>query len=56
MWALIWLALTSTQQMETYHLGNYADKDTCVSAMSKAAVLVTDKNQTVDCVWINVNK
>ena len=56
MWALIWLALTSTQQMETYHLGNYPDKDTCVTAMSAASVLVTDKNQTVDCVWINLNK
>ncbi len=56
MWALIWLALTHTQEMELYHLANYADKEDCVTALSKAAVLVTDRNQTVDCVWIDLNK
>ena len=56
MWALIWLALTSSQNMETYHLGNFEDKETCASAMSTASVLVTDKNQTVDCIYLNVNK
>jgi hypothetical protein len=56
MWALIWLALTSTQQMELYHLANYKDKENCVTALSKASVLVTDKNQTVDCIWIDLNK
>jgi hypothetical protein len=56
MWALLWIALTATNQMETYHIGNYEDKETCVSAMSKASVLVTAKGQTVDCIWINVNK
>ena len=56
MWALIWLALTGAQNMEYYHLGNYEDKDTCVQAMSKASVLVTDKNQTVECIWISNNK
>ena len=56
MWALIWLALTGAQQMETYHLGNFQDKEECVNAMSRASVLVTDKNQTLDRIWINTNK
>jgi len=56
MWALVWLALSSTQHMETYHLGNYKEKETCVQEMSKASVLVTDRNQTVDCIWIDLDK
>ena len=56
MWALIWLAITSTNEMETYHIGNYADKYACVKELSKAHVLVTDKGQTIDCIWISTTK
>lgn len=52
MWVLIWLALGTNQNVEYYHIDNYSSKDACVKAMSKAAVLVTNKNQTVDCLWI----
>ena len=51
MWILIWLALNG-QTIEHYHIGNYNDKDACIKAMSKAAVLVTGPNQSVDCLWI----
>jgi hypothetical protein len=50
------MALTPAQDIEHFHIGNFADKDACVSAMSKASVLVTDKNQSVNCLWVNVNK
>ena len=56
MWVLLWLALTPTHNMEYFHIGNYKDKDSCISAMSKASVLVTDKNQTVDCIWVDPKK
>jgi hypothetical protein len=56
MWILLWLALESGQTVEHYHIGNYADKDTCIAAMSKATVLVTNNNQSVDCLWVNVKK
>jgi len=54
MWLLVWLALTSSQEMETYHLGNFTDKDSCVKAMSKATVLITNRNQTLDCFWVKL--
>jgi len=54
MWLLVWLALTSSQEMETYHLGNFTDKDSCVKALSKAKVLITKNNQTLDCFWVKL--
>lgn len=56
MWVLLWMALTPAQNIEHFHIGNFANKDACVSAMSKASVLVTDKNQSVNCLWVDVNK
>ena len=56
MWVLIWLAMGTNQNIEYYHIDNYSTKDACVKALSTAAVLVTNKNQTVDCVWIDLNK
>lgn len=55
MWILMWLALTTSQNMEYYHVGTYQTKEECVKSMSKAAVLVTDKNQTIDCIWIKLD-
>lgn len=55
MWILIWLALNG-QTIEHYHIGNYSDKQQCVDAMNKAVVLVTNENQSVDCLWVNINK
>lgn len=51
MWILIWLAM-GTNRIEYYHIDNFSTKDACVKAMSEAAVLVTNKDQTVDCLWI----
>ena len=56
MWVLLWMALTPAQNIDHYHLGNFTDKDACVSAMSKARVMVTDKNQSVTCLWVDTNK
>ena len=54
MWVLLWLALMPNQNMEYFHVDNYPDKDSCVSALSRASVLVTDKNQTVECIWVQM--
>ena len=43
------------QKMEYFHVGNYANQKDCVEALSKASVLGTDKNQTVECIWVNNN-
>ena len=55
-WILIWLQLTTTQSMSYYHVGTYDNKDECVSELSKAAVLVTNKNTALDCIPIQVDR
>jgi len=53
MWILIWLAMGNAQNVEYFHVGTYDNKDKCVSAMQDASVLVTNKNQTIDCIYID---
>lgn len=54
MWVLLWLALMPNQNMEYFHVNSFANQKDCVEAMSKATVLVTDKNQTVECIWVKM--
>ena len=51
----MWLAITGSGNMDHYHLGTFQKKDECVKALSKAAVLKTNKSQTLDCIWIELN-
>ena len=51
MWVLVWLALLG-QNIDYFHVGTYKDKDECVKALKPASVLVTSKNQMVDCIWV----
>ena len=53
MWILIWLAVGSANNIDYFHIGNFDNKDKCISAMSEATVLVTNNNnQTIDCLWV----
>jgi len=51
-WILVWLQLGTGKDLDYYHIGTFSDKDVCVQEMSKAAVLVTNKNSTIDCIPI----
>jgi len=51
MWILVWLALEG-QNVQYFHVKNFLDKDDCTKAMKEASVLVTNNNQTIDCIWI----
>ena len=42
----------NAQNVEYFHIGTFNNKDKCVSAMSEATVLVTNKNQTIDCIYV----
>lgn len=52
MWILIWLAMGNSANIEYFHVDSFDNKDKCVSAMSDASVLVTNKNQVIDCIWV----
>lgn len=52
MWILIWLAMGNSANIEYFHVNSFDNKDKCISAMKNASVLVTNKNQTIDCLWV----
>ena len=45
----MWLAITGSGNMDHYHLGTFQKKDECVKALSKAAVLKTNKSLIKTC-------
>jgi len=55
-WILIWLQLTTSQSMSYYHVDTFDTKEECVSELSKASVLVTNKNTALDCIPIQTNR
>ena len=54
-WALVWMQLLVTSQTVKYfHVETYASKEECVAAMSQAAVLVSNKSETLACLELQV--
>tara|TARA_R110000796_G_scaffold85663_1_gene185778 strand:+ start:188 stop:361 length:174 start_codon:yes stop_codon:yes gene_type:complete len=54
-WALVWMQLLVTSQSVKYfHVETYSSKEECVAAMSGAAVLVSNKSETVVCLELMV--
>ncbi len=53
-WVLIWMQLVSGQSVEYYQLGTFKDEKSCVEALSKATILVTQPSSTVDCLKVEV--
>jgi len=55
MWVLLWVQLMATQNVNHFHIGNYSKEVDCQSAMSAAAVLVTSKNESIACLYVDIN-
>jgi len=54
-WALVWMQLLVTSQsVKYYHVETYASQEECVAAMSEAAVLVSNKSETLACLELQV--
>lgn len=54
-WALVWMQLLVTSQsVKYYHVETYSSKEECVAAMSEAAVLVSNKSETLACLELKV--
>tara|TARA_R100001440_G_scaffold6210_3_gene12933 strand:- start:128 stop:301 length:174 start_codon:yes stop_codon:yes gene_type:complete len=54
-WALIWMQLLVTSQtVKYYHVETYASEEECLAAMSEAAILVSNKSETVACLELQV--
>ena len=54
-WALVWMQLLVTSQSVKYfHVDTFDSKEECVAAMSNAAVLVSNKSETLACLELQV--
>lgn len=54
-WALVWMQLLITSQTVKYfHVDTFDSKEECVAAMSQAAVLVSNKSETLACLELQV--
>ena len=54
-WALVWMQLLITSQTVKYfHVDTFDSKEECVAAMSNAAVLVSNKSETLACLELQV--
>ena len=54
-WALVWMQLLITSQTVKYfHVDTFNSKEECVAAMSQAAVLVSNKSETLACLELQV--
>ena len=45
----------ATQNVNHFHIGNFSKEVDCQTAMSGAAVLVTSKNESVACLYVDIN-
>lgn len=54
-WILIWFVLVPEQGVKYYHLGTFKNETFCKNALKDAAVMVNDKNETVECVGVDVD-
>ena len=54
-WALVWMQLLITSQTVKYfHVDTFDSQEECVAAMSQAAVLVSNKSETLACLELQV--
>ena len=56
MYILVWMQLFSTQSVDHYQLGSYATLEECTAALSKAAVMITHKSETVACLEVETQQ
>lgn len=52
---LIWFVVIPDQGVKYYHLGTYDNETFCKTALKDAAVMVNDKNETVECIGVQVD-
>ena len=51
---LIWFVLVPEQGVRYYHLGTYENETFCKTALRDAAIMVNDKDETVECIGVQV--
>ena len=54
-WLFVWFVFVPEIGVKYYHLGTYENETFCSTALRDAAVMVNDKNETVECIGVQVD-
>jgi hypothetical protein len=54
-WLLVWFVFVPEMGIKYYHLGTYENETFCSTALKDAAVMVNDKNETVECIGVQTD-
>ena len=54
-WVLMWFVVVPEQGVRYYNLGEYNNETLCQFAMSSQQFLVTNNNETIDCIGVTVD-
>ena len=54
-WILIWFVVVPEVGVRYYHLGTYENETMCETALRDASVIVNDKQETIECIGIQLN-
>ena len=54
-WILLWLVLVPEQGIRYYHLGTNDNETLCKTGLRDASVMVNDRNETVECIGVQVD-
>ena len=52
---LIWFVVIPETGVRYYHLGTYDNETMCETALRDASVMVNDKQETIECIGIQLN-
>jgi hypothetical protein len=54
-WILIWFVVVPEVGVRYYHLGTYENETMCETSLRNASVMVNDKNETIECIGVQVD-
>ncbi len=52
---LIWFVVVPDVGVRYYHLGTYENETMCETSLRNASVMVNDKNETIECIGVQVD-
>ena len=52
---LVWFVVIPETGVRYYHLGTYDNETMCGTALRDASVMVNDKQETIECIGVQVD-
>jgi len=56
MWLLIWFVFMEDQGVRYHHLDTFRAETLCTVNLKKARVMVNDKSETIECVFVDIKQ